>query len=126
MSTFQKSKRGGGASRRTLLLSASAASAAACTPRGTLGVRTDFAAQNIESVWAIAIGEQRPVALHGMTQLEKRSLSRFARHDVSIPEIREIGEIDWPGEKIDPARHFLIAGLDEMQDLEAMLDQIEA
>lgn len=126
MFQVKKPTGGIGLTRRKLLLSASCAALAACTPRGALGVRTDFISRNTESVWVIAIGDQQPIAVHGTSHLQERAFSRFARFDVSIPERREIGEITWPRETIDPDRHFYVAAFEEMDHVSGVLDQVEA
>lgn len=113
-----------GLTRRTFALAASAGALSACAPRGTLGLFPDDDAPTAQSVWAIAIGDPQPVAVQGIGTLEKRTLSRFARYDVSIPENHTVGEITWPRGQIDPARDFYISGLDEVAKLDDVMDRV--
>ncbi|MEL7213601.1 MAG: alpha/beta fold hydrolase [Pseudomonadota bacterium] len=112
--------------RRKLLALGGASLVSACAPRGALGVRPDLTPAQLQSVWALAIGEQKPLALHGTTRLETTALSRYVRHDVSIPKAREIGEVNWPGDQINSDRDFYVHALEQMDSLEQMLDQVAA
>ncbi|WP_224824935.1 alpha/beta hydrolase [Cognatishimia sp. MH4019] len=112
--------------RRDFLALGGATVLSACAPRGTLAVHPGLSVSQTQSVWAVAIGEQHPLALHGTTSLETTGLSRFVRHEVSIPQDREVGQISWPGERIDPMRDFYVAGLEQLDGIDAMLDQVAA
>lgn len=79
---------------------------AACTPRGIITL--DPAAVIVGQVTPVFIGTTR--ALEGGKFGPNRSEDlRFARYDVSIPPLREAGEINWPSRFAapDPKRHFL-------------------
>ena len=110
--------------RRGLFALVSAALLSACAPRGALAVRSDLAAPKTQSVWAVAIGAQRPIAVHSVSAQKTVKLSRFVRHDVSIPPDRKVGQISWPAKRIDPQRDFYVSDLEQMDDIDAMLDQI--
>ncbi len=89
-------------------------------------MRPGLDAPQTQSVWAVAIGDQQPLVVHGTTQLETAGLSRFVRHDVSIPQDREVGQINWPGKRIDPAQDFYVAQLEQFDAIDVMLDQVAA
>lgn len=112
--------------RRAVMALGGSALLSACTPRGALGVRPDLDAPTTQSVWAVATGEQQPIVLHGTTDLQKVTLSRFVRYDISIPQKREVGQIAWPGDRVDPEQDFYVANLEELPDIDQMLDQIAA
>lgn len=81
---------------------------AACSPRGVITV--DPVARNFGEVEPIFVGTQRAFdpAIGTFGRLRSRQLS-YARVDVSIPPVREPGQIVWPkkGRAPDPQTEFL-------------------
>ncbi|NEY90318.1 alpha/beta hydrolase [Tabrizicola oligotrophica] len=78
----------------------------ACAPRGAITL--DPAAAAVGDVTPVFIGTTREFdgGRFGPARSEEM---RFARYDISIPPLREAGEINWPTRlaRPDPRRHFL-------------------
>lgn len=79
---------------------------AACSPRGAITL--DPAAAMVGEVTPIFVGTTRELEA-GKFGSQRSEEMHFARYDISIPPIRDMGQINWPSrlEKPNPKRHFL-------------------
>jgi esterase/lipase superfamily enzyme len=84
---------------------------AGCGKRGEITLYP--AAKNVGKQETIFVGTTRAVdpATGSFGDQRSRTMS-FARYEISIPPVREVGRIEWPGKngKIDPETQFLTTG----------------
>ena len=85
----------------------------ACTPRGVITVFPDAAL--VGQVRNVFVGTTRSIDTDGEFTNERTAVVSFHRYDISIPPQHEIGEIDWPRGKPNPARAFLTTGFEHFQ-----------
>jgi len=78
----------------------------ACTPRGA--ITFDPSAASVGQVTPVFIATTRQLEAGGFGPDRSEKL-HFARYDISIPPLREVGEINWPSRFAppNPQRHFL-------------------
>lgn len=80
---------------------------AACAGRGELGIiTTNTPTTKHENIY-VATTRQRDGTAYGFNGLRTSELS-YARYDISIPPMHEVGEIEWPKGPPDPATDFVI------------------
>jgi esterase/lipase superfamily enzyme len=84
---------------------------AGCAPRGEITVYP--AAKNIGTDKTIFVGTNRAydAATGKFADARSRQLT-FARYEISVPPVREVGKIEWPKKngEIDPETQFLTTG----------------
>ncbi len=81
----------------------------ACTPRGIITYLPGDGG-TLHSFW---VGTTRGFNEEGRPTGGRHQELRFGRLDISVPEAHEIGQIEWPRGRPDPARHFLTRDLSE-------------
>ncbi|WP_432448547.1 alpha/beta hydrolase [Aliiroseovarius marinus] len=80
---------------------------AACAPRGEITLHRG--AGEIGSVQKVFVATTRELSAEGRPTGERGTEILYGRADISIPEDRIPGEINWPGRKTpDPSKHFLL------------------
>ena len=91
----------------------------ACAPRGVLSVLPlPAGALDAAQVQTVYVATNRRLAPGAEGRVfeqdfgERRSaVTRYARFDISIPPLHQVGQIEWPGlSRPDPARHFVTTG----------------
>ena len=101
------------------LLVLSLAMLLACDPRGA--VTLSSAAVGVGKVEHVFIGTTRVQAQDGSFGSRRSEEVRFARYDVSVPPVRELGAIKWPrhGTGGNPQTDFLTTDEEVYQSSEA-------
>lgn len=82
----------------------------ACSPRGEITLYPEAAL--VGQVRNIYIGTTRKIAANGRMTHKREANVTFHRYDISVPPLRETGEISWPRRKIDPHKAFYTTGID--------------
>ena len=84
---------------------------ASCAERGMMGyLETPAQAQNVETVW---VATNRNRTTDGGFGKKRTQLVSYASYDLSIPDIHQPGNLEWPSGAVDVSTDFGVAARNE-------------
>lgn len=93
----------------------------ACAPRGAIGFNPEAAA--VGTVQTVFYGTtRRPLPSGGGFGSGRSSRLWFGKYDISVPPTHQVGQIEWPRQKVDPSRAFVASDMTRFDSTVAFTD----